>query len=111
MKVLTISAAATLLFVCMTISAAAGELKSPSPSAGNLPGGMLADMGLAGLQRISDERGQVIRGKGFTFAFSKSWAVGGTSDFQFTFMSGQVVSTSSSGPGAWSFGSASAFAK
>ena len=111
MKNLMISVAATFLCVCMTISTSAGELKRPSPSAGNLPGDMLANMGLAGLQRIADQEGQEIRGKGFTFAFSFSWAAGGTPDFKHTFTSGAVVSTFSTGTRGWAWGSASAFAK
>lgn len=111
MRGLSTTIAVTALFVFLSVPAFAGEPGNPPAQAGDVSSEMLADMGLAGMEVLSDDQVQMIRGKGFTFAFSWSW-VGNPSndDFNFTFNSGQFVSSSKSGGGAFTFGGSIAWA-
>lgn len=49
------------------VSSAIVEAAQRQPAGGNVPSSMLAEMGLEGMEVISDDAGQEVRGSGFFF--------------------------------------------
>lgn len=103
----------TFVVVVATIGIAsvssAGEKENHN--AGQISDAQLFELGLAGMQRVDDREGRKIRGTGFAFVFSSSFATGGSLDTNLNFGTGfQSVSTSSTGTGTFAFSGAFAFA-
>lgn len=93
----------------ITSTSSAGEKENHN--AGQVSDAQLFELGLGGMQRIDDREGRRIRGTGFAFVFSSSFASGGSLDIDFNFGSGfQWVSTSSTGTGTFALGGSFAFA-
>lgn len=96
-----------IVLILLACVLAVGLSSQVSAADGNVSDGLLADMGLSGLQPMTDSDGDQIRGKGFVVVKGFSYA-GGSFDHYFKVRSNFAIGGSFASSGGYTAGGFSA---